>query len=162
MGTSIAAIRDRLTTVLRQATPNVSSSDKFVPFAEDLAGDFETWAEANPGGATRQFQVRDASTGASPDHSQVEFEERFAPLVIEVAYPQSNRWGSDGALGRDDVIESDRLQIEKVVGLYGKANFTPPFPDACFRPDRYSYSTVRKTACDFLVVLMTFSYYRSV
>ncbi len=161
--TTIAAIRDRITTVLRGLTPTVFSSDRFTPYDNEERADFEPWANENPDASARMFQVRDTGEAESPSWSSSIDEERFARIRITIAYPTSNRWGGQEGLDRDDAIESDRYQIEKAVGLYGKPNFSTPYPNATWRPDPAPKTmTIRATACDFLIIEQTMSYFRTV
>lgn len=150
------SIRDRIIAVIEALTPESFAGDKFRRYRNEGAGRFEDWADDNPQAALRRFQVRDTGEDTPPAVSNTDIEQREVTFSILVAYPQNARAGKDQALDRDDLMSLDQHQIEKAVGMQGRANFTSPYPDACW----LSGSTARTVgaACDFLEIrqVMTF------
>ncbi len=156
---TIAAIRDRVITVIAGLTPTSLSGNKFVKHRNEQGGDFMAWAVANPQAAFRRFQVRDMGNDEPPATSAVDVEERQATLQIIIAYPQTNRTGPDAALDRDDVMDQDWGKIDLAIGMCGKANFTSPFADAT--PLGASSDRISEEKCDFLVITQAYIYQRT-
>ena len=66
-----------------------------------------------------------------------------------VAYPQTGRDGANQALDRDDTLDVDQFQIDRAIGMLGKANFTSPYPDATWLSG-VPGDRVEGEACDFI------------
>jgi len=159
MPTTETAIRDRMITVIAALVPASMPQDRFVAFRNDGQGSFSDWAENTPDSAFRRFQVRSLGNTESPSVSNTDIESVAVNFLISVAYPQNHRAGAGNALGRDDVMEQDRLQIERAIGMQGRANFSGAFPDACWlsgSPQRVAGAT-----CDYLVINQTMLFTRS-
>lgn len=155
--TTEEAIRDRAIALIALIAPHINAGDAFNPFRNPRAADFYAEMEAAPASAVRRYQVRTSGNGGPPEVSNSDFEEMPVTLTILVAYPQIHRWGSDNALDRDDVIESDRKLIQKAIGIYGRANFSPPHPDACWRSG--NYQTIRGgRGVDYLEIVQAMTY----
>jgi hypothetical protein len=157
--TTAASIRDRAIAVIGALTPRSGLGRAFVKHRNERDGNFVKWCEANPAAAFRRFQVRQTAD-QGPDVSNTDIEERRLTLTITIAYPQNSRTGVDNALDRDDVITEDYKQLDFAIGVYGRANFSPPYPDAMplgFSPEQI----VLGEAVDFLVIEEDFIYQRS-
>jgi hypothetical protein len=161
MTTTATLIRDRIVTVIRALTPTYDTGVKYIPFNNELDADFRKWANENAPAADRRFQVRDTGDDETPEVTNHDVEEEFVSFDVLVAYPQTNRWGSENALDRDDVMRQDQDQIKQAIGMDGAANFASPYPDACFRPESSNIVRERDGACDFIVMRCVYSFYRS-
>jgi hypothetical protein len=153
-----ASIRDRAIAVIAGLVPNTLLGVPFVKHRNERDGDFVKWATANPAAALRRFQVRQ-SGDEGPPVTNTDTEERRLKLTITVAYPQTARFGRDNALDRDDVITEDYKQLDFAIGLYGKQNFSDPYPSATpfgFTPQ----DVVAGEGVDFLVIEEWFVYQR--
>jgi hypothetical protein len=159
VATTVESIRDRAIDVIEATAPSVLPSDEFRRYRNEGGADFRVWAERNPAGAWRRFQVRDTGDDEPPEVSNTDVEERRITLVVTVAYPQTSRAGKDGALDRDDAMSSDQHKIEHAIGMCGRANFAPPYPDACWRSGRTE--RVVGDGVDFLVITQTMSFRRT-
>lgn len=156
--TSGDAIRDRIVTLISALSPSFAPGNAFAAYRNEGDGNFVKWSEVNPAGAFRRFQVRDDGTDETPVVSNFDFDERKATMVMTIAYPVNARTGPQNALDRDDAMDSDFQQIELAVGVYGRQNFSTPYPDAV--PLGISKRIERGKACDFLVLTETFTYRR--
>lgn len=158
--TTPAAIRDRAITVIEALTPSSDVTTRFRKSQNMSEADFQAQCETNPTGCERRFQVRCDGSTEAPPVSDTLVEEHRCTLSVLVAYPQTQRWGRDAALDRDDVIDEDRFQIDKAVGMLGKANFTSPYADATWvegaPPDR-----IVGAAVDFLELRYAYIYKRA-
>jgi hypothetical protein len=164
--TTAEAIRDRIIAVIGGLTPKTIATDRFIAFRNERDGAFQAWAEANPTGCRRRFQVRQLRDRRAPDISNTDFEERMVTFRILVAYPQSHRDGPGAALDRDDALDSDMMQIEHAIGMCGRANLAPPYPDACWRlegngePSRIA-ETIEGAGVDIGVMYASYTYRRA-
>lgn len=125
-----AAIRDRALTVIESLTPASDAGVKFLRSQSLGVGAFMEWAEANPSACRRRIQIRTEGSTETPAVSNHDVEEHQVTLTVLVAYPQTQRDGRAAALDRDDTLDEDAFQIDKAIGMLGKANFTPPYADA--------------------------------
>lgn len=157
--TTEEAIRDRMITVIAALVPSSSPQDRFIAFRNDGNGSFSDWAENAPDAAFRRFQVRTLGDTKPPTVSNTDVEGVEVNFLISVAYPQNHRAGVSNTLSRDDIMRQDKDQIERAIGMTGRANFTDPFPDACW----LSSSPVRATGetCDYLVITQTMQLWRT-
>lgn len=160
--TTPAAIRDRAITVIEALTPGSDSAVRFRAYRNEGGADFQEWAEANPAGCRRRFQVRTSGGTLTPPVSDTLVEEHQVTLTILVAYPQTSRDGRDAALDRDDTLDVDAFQIDKALGMLGGANFTGSYPNALWREDGSGIQPrIVGTGVDFSEILLVFRYYRS-
>lgn len=156
--TTESLIRDRVADVIAALVPSILNLDRFVVFRNEGAGIFSDWCENSPTAAFRRFNVRTVGDTAPPVVSNTDLEQVSVNLLIAVAYPHNHRAGNGNAISRDQIMAVDRLQIERSIGMTGRANFTPPFPDACWLA-----STVQRAeglACDYIVINQTMQFYR--
>lgn len=140
-------------------TPTLVSAVKFRHSQDEGDGDFPTWAESNPAGAFRRFQIRDSGSDEVPEVSQVDISQLEATMTLTVAYDHSKRAGGQGARDRDDCIDADWRLINRALGIYGRANFSSTHdctPLGCRK------SIDRGQSCDFLVVEIRLMYYLDV
>lgn len=158
--TTAASIRDRMETVIAALTPDVLAGDRFRAYRNEGAGDFLTWCEANANGCQRRFQVRDLGAISQPAVTNTDVEWRELTFRVLVAYPQSHRAGRQQALDRDDMIDSDRAQIEEAIGIAGGPNFANPYPNACHLSTEVSRES--GAGFDLLVIDERMGFYRSV
>lgn len=157
--TTIAAIRDRMETVIRGLTPQSLSGDLFAPSQNAGDGNFRDWAAGSGAAALRRFQVRDVGDMGPPMVSNMDIERRDVIFEVIIAYPQSHRYGAQGAIDRDDVIEMDTLQIEGAIGWRGGQNFQGSSPNASWVSG--TCARERYDPVDFLVFRNIMSFYRS-
>jgi hypothetical protein len=159
--TTAESIRDRAIAVIEELVPRALADDRFRRYRNEGGADFQRWADKNPAGAWRRFQVRDDGTDQPPSVSNTEIEERRVHLVITLAYPHVHRAGPDNALDRDDAMSLDQHQIEHAIGMCGRANFSAPHPDACWLAEGSSTDREIGDACDFLVIRQTMTFRRT-
>jgi hypothetical protein len=155
--TTIAAIRDRMIAVIKALSPGLMSATPFEPHQEDRV-DFAEWCEAHPTAALRRFSVRDTGSSLPPDVTNTDVEWRKVGFDIVLAYPVTNTYGDQNSLDRDDVMESDRVQVEQAVGIGGGANFSGSYPNATWSDTQTS--TLRGEAVDLLVIRQEFGFWR--
>lgn len=157
--TTAELIRDRIITLIEAIAPTVLSGDRFERYLNEDDADFVDWCEAHPESVFRRFQVRDTGDDHPPDLSNCDVEGRFVTFEICVAYPQTSRYGKNGALDRDDAMSSDQHLIEHTVGLCGYVNFIgASVPNAA-----WIEGTTRRDqsgGIDFLIITQTMRFYR--
>ena len=157
--TTPAAIRDRMLTVIEALTPTSDSAIKFLRHPNEGAGDFIEWAESTPAAAYRRVQVIETGEDGPPETSSGIEEERTVTFRVTIAYPLDQRYGTDLALDRHDVIREDQRRIERAIGMHGKANFTPSsYPDATWLQDGSGADRQQGEACDYLVLTIRMLY----
>lgn len=144
-----SAIRDRVRAVIALVDPVNLTGTRFRDSRSELKGDFRVWAEANPAGCLRRYQVRDTGDADLPVVSNTDMESRIVEFEILLAYPQTNRAGADNALDRDDVIDEDWREINFNVGLCGRGNF---FQTHDCTPLGATKEIERGDVVDFLVI----------
>lgn len=159
MPSTAAAIRDRITALISAILPTADERTPFRAHRNEGRADFTAWAEANAAGAHRRFQVRDDGLEEPPEVTNTDVDMRHVTFVVRIAYPQTGRWGKDGALDRDDVIAQDWRKINRSIGIYGRANFTGSYDCTPLGADR---EMELGDAVDFLIVRARFSFYYSV
>jgi hypothetical protein len=158
--TTPEAIRDRILTVIEALSP---ASDVRVPFRRyrnEGGANFQAWADAHSTGARRRFQVRTRGLTQVPAVSDTLVEEHQLEVTITVAYPQTGRDGPNQALDRDDTADADQFQIDRAVGMLGKANFTAPYPDATWI-EGVPKERVEGEQCDFVELVYVMIYKRA-
>ncbi len=152
-------LRDTIIAVIAGLDPTLLSGDRFIPYRNEGVGDFVEWADANPAGAFRRFQVRAVGETLPPAVSNTDIELLTVTFQILIAYPQNARYGEHAALDRDDVRKADEQQIWNYgVGhaaggnFSGKATWTPGGLIAG-QPERGA-------ACDFATITVILTYYK--
>ena len=151
------AIRDRIYTLLESLTPTFDAT-KFRRYRNEGGADFVDWAEKNPAGAFRRFQVREVGSDELP-HTSTVLEERVRTrFEIRIAYPQTHRYGAANAMDRDDVMNQDWLKLNYTIGIYGGGNFSGT--NDCI-PLGAIKSRDSGQGVDFLLVEMDCEYLRS-
>ena len=157
--TTVAQIRDRASDLITALTPTVMSNDRFLESRHEYKGDIRVWARANPHACRRRFSVRAVPLETVPEVSNVTTEQVRSTFETVVCYAQDHRDGEQGALDRDDVIDSDFRQIDKVIGLYSRANFPAGSAyDACWTGREFEIE--RDEGVDFLVLRNTYMFYQ--
>jgi hypothetical protein len=166
--TTEAAIRDRIISLIIGLQPLVQTSLRFVKYRNEGGANFRKWAKQNPAACTRRVQVRRYHLDRTNDVCNTDVEARRVTFDAIVAYEQSQRWGADAALDRDDAMESDQKQIEHAIGRDGYGNFVGAFPNASWlsaEADNSLTETFVETndedGVDFLVIRQTMRFYRS-
>lgn len=119
-----AAIRDRIYTLLEGVTPTSLTADKFRRYRNEGGADFPDWAEKNPAGALRRFQVRQVGDDGEPTVSDTLQERAILEVEIRISYPQTSRYGAANGMDRDDVRKEDWKSIKHIIGCDGRANFS--------------------------------------
>lgn len=158
--TTPAAIRDRAITVIEALTPGSDTGVRFRAFRNESAANFQEWCEANPASCRRRFQVRTEGGTFTPPVSNHDVEEHQVTLVVTLAHPQTHRDGRDAALDRDDTADADAFQIDKAIGMLGKANFTSPHADATWIEGSPADRIVGE-GVDFVELRLTYIYKRT-
>lgn len=159
--TTAAAIRDRLIAVIKGFTPNVMSRDRFRPYLNEGGANFISFAEANPAGMFRRFQIRDLGEDPMPEVSNSDRSQRSTRMSFLVAYPQTSRAGKDNALDRDDAMDVDRHQILYYCGIEGgRGNLSTPYPDAC-PTNQTGGERIAGNGVDFMSIEITYTYQRT-
>jgi len=161
MPSTAAAIRDRFHVLIEALAPTSDTKVRFRRYRNEGDGNFQAFAEANPAGAHRRFQVRDDGAEDPPEVSNTDTDMRHVTYVIQVAYPATGRYGVDQALDRDDVIDQDWGAINSAIGIYGRANFTVAGGHDC-TPLGAAREVIRGSTVDILEVRARASYYRTV
>jgi hypothetical protein len=154
--TTPSAIRDRAAALIAALTPTSLPNDEFREHRDESP--FMEWCETKPASALRRYQVLDLGNDGPPETSDGVEEERRLTLQVTVAYPHTARFGEDQARDRYRVIREDQRKIEFAIGMHGKANFSPPYPDATWLMDGYGVDRIEGDACDFLVVTQSMLY----
>jgi hypothetical protein len=156
------AIRDRIRAVVASIDPVSLIGDRFIDSRNEFSGDFREWAETNPAAAFRRYQVRADGHDEPPTVSNTVIEERRVVFEILIAYPQNHRYGDDGAMDRDDVIDEDWDYLDFNLGICGKVNFTSTDTGSydC-TPLGCTKEIERGDVCDFLVIRAEYQYQRA-
>lgn len=149
--TTIDDIIGRMTTVIEGLTPTSHSSDRFRVHREEVE-DFIELCEQQPAGVLRRVQIIETGDDEPPETSSGSEEERTVTIRVIVAYPKTGRYGSLQGRDRRKVLREDQRLIEQAVGMHGKANFTPPYPDATWLKEGSATERQSGEACDFLIV----------
>lgn len=124
---TVESIRDQIYTLIESLTPASLTKDRFRRFRNEGAAKFEEAMEKAPAGALRRVQVREEGSDGLPHTSSV-LEERVRTLLVaRIAYPQTERYGKEAAMDRDDVMNQDWLKINAAIGIYGASNFTSTY-----------------------------------
>ncbi len=152
-------IVERVLDIIEALTPDTIPGSRFRRYRGEGDGDFVTWCEASPESAFRRVQARHNGSVRVPDVSNGDFEERETTITVLIAYPNDGRAGKNQTRSRDQLIGLDLDQLERAIGLYSRANFTPPNPDAFFRD--WSSARIAQDACTFLSVEVTYAFYRA-
>jgi hypothetical protein len=161
-GVSLAtaeSIRDRIRTVIEYIDPVSDYGVKFRRYRAENGVQFRDAMEAASNACLRRFHVRNVSAEDLPTVSNIDFAEYQLDLEIEVAYPQTNRFGPDGALDREDVIDQDWKEIDYNIGICGRGNFAGTYdctPIGCTPKDIEEGEGV-----DFLVFRASYIYKRA-
>jgi hypothetical protein len=157
--TTVDAVRDRIAEVIAGLTPTILDGNRFREYLYEGGADFQTWATKNTAGAFRRYQVSFDGAYALPTVSNSDYEERTPVFTIIIAYPHDARAGNKQASDRRKLIDRDHDLLVESIGLYGRANFTAPHPDAAF----LDWSSTRDSVgtCDFLIVTLTLRFNRA-
>lgn len=158
--TTPEAIRDRALTVVEAITPTLGSDVGFRRYRNEGGADFIAWCEANPRGCLRRVQIRTTLASVTPAVSNTDVEEHELTARVLVAYPQDARFGKNQALDRDDAMDSDQFEIDQVIGMNGKANFSSPFADATWIAG-VPGDRIEGTGVDFIELVYTYIYKRT-
>lgn len=153
-------IRDRAIAVIEALTPTSDTGVKFRAYRNEGGADMQDWAEKNPAACRRRFQVRTVGNTFTPPISNTDGEEHQVTLNVLVAYPQNGRDGKKQALDRDDTLDEDAFQIDKAIGMLGRANFSHPHPDACWI-EGAPIARIVGVAVDFIEFVLTYIYRRT-
>jgi hypothetical protein len=159
--TTVAAIRDRMITLVQALTPTTLASVRFKADRAEINA-FRDWAEASPQAAFRRFAVMDTGDSEPADVSNTDVERRVVTFEAVVAYPHSYRYGTDGSRDRLDVMELDQHQLEDTIGMRGYGNFTSDNADCSWLREGSMTTREDGGAVSFLVFRLAYSYHRSV
>ncbi len=121
---TIETIRDRIIALITAIQPTSLTGDRFrVSRDEDMA-DFRVASESNPPGCLRRFQVDDDGRDELPLVTNTDVARLRVRFVIQVAYPNTHRYGAAAGRDRKDVIDEDWRKLNYALGIYGRANFS--------------------------------------
>lgn len=157
-----AAIRDQIYTLIEALTPTTLAHDKFRRYRNEGSADFTGWAEKNPSGALRRFQVRQVGDDGEPITSNTTEERVTVQYEVRIAYPQTARYGSANGMDRDDVRKEDWKLIKRAIGREARANFTSA-TDGQYDSTPLGASESRDSSgsIDFSVIRVEFEYVRA-
>jgi hypothetical protein len=119
--TTPQAIRENQRDLILAITPSEITGYPFVEHVEK--GVFAEWVNLNAATCLRAFAIEDLSPYASPESGDYESEDVTSLFAVSVAYPVSYTYGVDGVSGLADVVEQDRLAIERAIGIYAGADY---------------------------------------
>ena len=157
--TTVDANVERVLDIIEAIVPAQSpGAGKFRRYRGEGDGAFIPWAEANPESAFRRVDAQDVGGFGVPVGVN-DYEEREQKITVTVAYPNNARAGTDQTRARNALIGSDLDQLEKAIGLYSRANFSAPNPEACFRG--WDSQRVAQAACTYLVVDVIYAFNRA-
>jgi hypothetical protein len=159
MTTTAAIIRDTCMTVIEALTPRSQSADRFERHRADQhdGATFETWL-GGTSDQVRRFAMRDTGERAPPAVSNGDVVRERVTFEVAVAYPVTNRYGSDGGRDMIDVIDEDQRQIDHAIGLHGSANIPA---DAVFLTEASRWDRVSVGAYVLLVGVLSYEFWRS-
>lgn len=152
------SIIDRVRDIIELVDPISLTSTRFRRVRAENGYAFREAQEKAVSGALRRFHVRVVSSDDVPETTNMDFAEYRLELEVIVAYPQTNRAGSDGALDRADVMDQDWREIDYQIGLTGRGNFADSHdctPLGCTKQIEEGQGV------DFLVIRATYIYKRA-
>lgn len=119
--TTIAAVRETMSTALVDADPIVITNRRYSPHREE--SDFRAFCETTPSAAFRRFSIRDTFESEGPFVSSADYREMHTTLECQVAYPKQGSYRDETAgrplLDMHDVIRSDLHVIRTTIGVRG-------------------------------------------
>lgn len=121
---TIETIRDRIIALITALTPTSLTGDKFHVSRDESMADFRAMCESSPPGYLRRFQVDDDGTADNPESTNVDAALQIVTFVVQVAYPNTHRYGAAAGRDRKDVIDEDWRKLNYACGIYGRANFS--------------------------------------
>lgn len=121
---TIETIRDRIIALITALTPTSLTGDKFRVSRDESMADFRAMCESNPPACLRRFQVDDDGTDELPLVSNMDASRLRVTFTIQVAYPNTHRYGTGAGRDRKDVIDEDWRRLNFAIGAYGRANFS--------------------------------------
>lgn len=116
--TTLKLVRDNKVTLIEALTPTLAANRAFKIYHGDHGIPLEDWALAHPDACWRRFSLRWEDDDPHRE-TDLQIVEEFATLRLVIAYPHHmSLYGSDARNLRDmdDMIRSDRNQIEDAVG----------------------------------------------
>ena len=119
--TTPQAIRENQRDLILAITPTEITGYSFVEHVEK--GVFSEWVDLNAATCLRAFAIEDLSLYTTPLGGDHQSEEVVTQFAVSVAYPVTYSYGEDGVNGLADVVELDRLAIERAIGIYGADNY---------------------------------------
>ncbi len=121
---TIETIRDRIIALITAIQPTSLTGDRIrVSRDEDMA-DFRVASESKPPGCLRRCQWGDDGGADIPESTNVDTALQVVTFVVQVAYPNTHRYGAAAGRDRKDVIDEDWRRINYACGIYGRANFS--------------------------------------
>jgi hypothetical protein len=119
--TTPQAIRENQRDLILAITPTEFDGYSFVEHIEK--GVFAEWVALNAATCMRAFAIEDLSLYTTPLGGDHQSEEVVTQFAVSVAYSVTYAYGTDGVNGLADVVEKDRLSIERAIGIYGGDNY---------------------------------------
>ncbi len=153
---TLESIRDRIIALIAALTPTSLTGNKFRVSRDEGAADFRTFCESTPAGCLRRFQVDDDGTDEPPESNPVDYTLQRATFVIQVAYPNTHRYGGNAGRDRKDVIDEDWRKINFAIGVCGRGNFTGSYDCT---PMGARKEVDKGDAVTYLVVTAEYTYY---
>lgn len=159
MTTTAAAIRDACLDTIEALAPRSLAGDRFERHTEERAGGqtFEAWLEAKTG-QMRRCSMRDTGVRTPPRVSNTDVIRERVTFALAVAYPLTNRCGSDAGRDLEDVIDEDQRQIDHAIGLHGSANIPTT---AVFIVEESRWDRILVDTYVFLMGTLTYEYWRA-
>ncbi len=159
MTTTAAEIRNACLDAVEALTPRTLSGDRFERHRADSSSGqtFEEWLGAKQQ-QVRRFVVRDTGVRGMPTVSNMDVIRERVTFEVVVAYPVSNRYGVDGDLSLEDVIDEDKRQIDHAIGLHGSANVPTT---AVFLTELSGWDRIAAETYIFLIGRLSFEFWQA-
>jgi hypothetical protein len=157
--TTAGAIRAACCAAIEALTPRSLAGDRFELHRDDQASGqtFEAWLGTTQS-QVRRFVMRDVGLRSPPTVSNADVVRERVTFEVVVAYPLSNRYGTDGGRSLEDLVDEDQRQIDHAIGLHGSANVPA---DAVFLVDQSRWDRVRAETYVFILGTIAFEFWRS-
>jgi PKD repeat protein len=122
MTTTFAAIRDSHVSQIEALVPLVLEGTKFRLHQGE--SQFADWCQEFPTACFRRFELVDEFDDELVGTTNSDTEEVAHTAQLLIAYPQHwAKYGDKGSMSLDDVIASDRGQLNYAIGIHGGAHY---------------------------------------
>lgn len=132
MATTLATVRDQMTTLVEGLAPALKSAQPFRRHRD--VQPFDEWVEAHPEACFRRFEILSELDLAEAPPSDGLIEQTEATLTLRVAYPVSpGLYGPENERDFEDYIESDFAQLDEAIGKHGHPSYVTEQHIGAFR-----------------------------